>query len=181
MHKYEAEYQVTCGEQLQEGRLSLVAPSLMVASALFMELLAELYPGKEVCGLKCTESLFLRRVLLVDDDDALCSLLAQNLREQSYYPTVAQDGREALDKLSKQEFDLVITDIRMPGITGVTLLKSLRAEKNLQIPVIALTGFAEEAADEKYRFNAIISKPIRGSEFIEKLRDFAARYTVSLV
>jgi len=76
--------------------------------------------------------------LIVDDDYALWEQLQQILTRQRYIVETATDGEEALDKLSETPFDLIILDIMMPKIDGLTALKEMRRE-GIDAPVLMLT------------------------------------------
>jgi len=78
------------------------------------------------------------RILIVDDDYALREQLQQILTRQRYIVETATDGEEALDKLSETPFDLIILDIMMPKIDGLTALKEMRRE-GIDAPVLMLT------------------------------------------
>ena len=72
------------------------------------------------------------RILVVDDESMMTDLLRRYLVESGYVVSVADDGREALEKLRAQEYDLLITDLRMPNLDGLQLLK---AAKDLYPPL----------------------------------------------
>jgi DNA-binding NtrC family response regulator len=80
-----------------------------------------------------------KKVLVVDDEKGIRFLLSEVLHNQGFEVTLAKDGQESLDKLEKGHFDLVVTDINMPKLDGVAMLKSMkrtgRSEK-----VIIMTG-----------------------------------------
>ena len=77
------------------------------------------------------------KILLVDDDADLVSLLTDNLQLEGFSPTPAYSGEDALLKLSRENFDLVILDVMMPGMKGTDMLAKLREWSH--IPVIMLT------------------------------------------
>ncbi|MFD3261126.1 response regulator [Paenibacillus lentus] len=82
---------------------------------------------------------------------------------------VAENGLQALNMLHEREYDLLITDIRMPLMTGIKLLETLREEKN-EVAAILLTGFAEfEYAQQGLRLGAVdyLLKPVQQSELIQ--------------
>ena len=87
------------------------------------------------------------RILIIEDDEEMRSLLKDFLADEGYEADSAHNGSEALLKLAKDPFDLVITDIRMPGLTGFDILSAI---KNLELgmPVIVITAFGGE---EVYR------------------------------
>jgi len=102
------------------------------------------------------------RILLVDDEQALLRVLARTLTTAGFEVDVAGDGREAIDALEAKEFDLVISDITMPRMDGIELLRAVRAQ-NPDIPVVLMTASPlVESAMEAVEFGATryLSKPI---------------------
>ena len=81
-------------------------------------------------------------ILLVDDDVMVGKSIAQWLSLTGFVPTVATSASEALARLAQQDIDLVLTDVRMPGQDGLSLLKTIR-ELRPAIPVILLTGHGD--------------------------------------
>jgi eukaryotic-like serine/threonine-protein kinase len=79
------------------------------------------------------------RVLLVDDDPALLRAYARQLRQSGWTVDEAGEGREALARLGGTKFDVIVTDIDMPALSGVELLRILRA-RNDRTPVVLMTG-----------------------------------------
>ena len=79
------------------------------------------------------------RVLIVDDNVALLGAWAETLRDAGYDVVTAVDGREALNRLVAAEFDAVLSDILMPGLDGLQLLRAVR-EHDLDVPVVLVTG-----------------------------------------
>ena len=102
------------------------------------------------------------RLLLVDDDEAACTLLAEVLERESYSVVRALSGKEALERVDRDgPFDAVLTDLRMPGSSGLDLLRDLRA-RDANAIVFVLTAFGDAAAaGEAIRAGAhdFISKP----------------------
>jgi DNA-binding NtrC family response regulator len=83
------------------------------------------------------------RVLIVDDEPSLLLTLAANVELEGFEVDTASTGDEALEKFAAQPFDIVLTDIRMPGMNGVELFRRVRAlDPNL--PVVLMTGYAIE-------------------------------------
>jgi DNA-binding NtrC family response regulator len=87
------------------------------------------------------------RVLIIEDDEEMRSLLEDFLKDEGYESDSANSGSEAFGKLAREPFDLVITDIRMPGLTGLDILSAVKKFR-LEIPVIVITAFGGE---EVYR------------------------------
>ncbi len=82
-----------------------------------------------------------KKILIVDDDEILLAMLIETLDSLGYQAQGAKNGEEALKKIDSGEFDLVITDIRMPKMDGISFLKTLK-EKKPKLPVIMITGFS---------------------------------------
>ncbi|EKQ68035.1 signal transduction histidine kinase [Leptolyngbyaceae cyanobacterium JSC-12] len=81
------------------------------------------------------------RLLIVDDDDTVCTYLTRQLRQFSQTIAIANDGQAAIDLIHAQPFDLVLLDILMPGINGFQVLESLKSHAILpQTPVIVISG-----------------------------------------
>src|ERR1700722_8216847 len=80
-----------------------------------------------------------KSVLIVDDGPAVARALRRVLEASGYTVSVASGGQLAVEAISKTAFDVVISDIQMPGMTGVELLRSIRAQ-DLDVPVILMTG-----------------------------------------
>lgn len=89
-------------------------------------------------------------ILLVDDDLLVLQSLARLLEEHGYRVERARNGFEALDKARSQDFDLVISDIRMPGMDGIEVIQKLREihreRQHREIPEILITGYSDENA-----------------------------------
>lgn len=99
-------------------------------------------------------------VLFVDDDKELRELLHEVISHLGYTSVTAVDGVDALEKLEEREFDIVITDINMPRMNGVGLIKRLAADFS-EIDVIAITGY-----QTRYNYTDIIA--LGASDFIAK-------------
>jgi CheY-like chemotaxis protein len=83
------------------------------------------------------------RVLLAEDDDALRAELSRVLADDGAIVAEARDGLEAADRLANDgPFDAIVTDVRMPGKTGLEVLRELRA-KGVRTPAIVMTGFGD--------------------------------------
>ncbi|WP_456384485.1 sigma-54-dependent transcriptional regulator [Desulfolithobacter sp.] len=80
-------------------------------------------------------------ILIVDDERSMREFLGILLKKEGYNTTTAADGKTALELARKQNFDLVVSDIRMPQMSGLELLAALKEEKN-DLPVIMITAFA---------------------------------------
>jgi excisionase family DNA binding protein len=85
------------------------------------------------------------RVLVVDDEASIRDLLAKTLALAEYDVELAPDGRTALERLRIIPYDLLITDLKMPGIDGLAVIREARRLK-ADIPVIIITGYSTEAS-----------------------------------
>jgi excisionase family DNA binding protein len=85
------------------------------------------------------------RILVVDDEAAIRDLLSKTLALAEYDVDLAPDGRTAIERLRIIPYDLLITDLKMPGIDGLTVVREARRLK-ADIPVIIITGFSTEAS-----------------------------------
>jgi CheY-like chemotaxis protein len=85
------------------------------------------------------------RVLVVDDEANIRDLLSKTLALAEYDVDLAPDGRTALERLRIIPYDLLITDLKMPGVDGLAVIREARRLK-ADIPVIIITGFSSEAS-----------------------------------
>lgn len=109
-----------------------------------------------------------KRILVIEDDAEMRSLLKDFIEGEEFEVNTAYDGSEAFRKLAKENFDLIITDIRMPGLSGLDILPGLK-KLQPQSLIIVITAFGSE---EVYRrvlgrgADAYLEKPIH----LEELR-----------
>ena len=101
------------------------------------------------------------RVLIVEDEEKVRVLLNDAFRAQGHEVTEATTGAEALDRLDKGEFDLMVCDLGLPELSGLHVARWVK-EFRPDLPVIIATGFSEMIADEDYqkaRIDQVIPKP----------------------
>jgi two-component system alkaline phosphatase synthesis response regulator PhoP len=85
-------------------------------------------------------------VLVVEDEPHIRDLVGLHLELEGWTPELVGDGHVALDRLRARPFDLVILDIMLPGLDGLTVLKALRRDsRNMDVPVLLLTARREES------------------------------------
>jgi DNA-binding response OmpR family regulator len=117
-----------------------------------------------------------KTVLYADDEPRFRKLVKDYLTKEGFVVTDAKDGKEALDALAYQSFDLVILDVMMPVYDGWTVLREIR--KNLTIPVIMLTARDEES-DELFGFelgaDEYISKPFSPKILVARIQSLLKR------
>ena len=85
------------------------------------------------------------RVLVVDDEASIRDLLAKTLALAEYDVNVAPDGRSALERIRLYPYDLLIADLKMPGMDGLTVIREAKRYK-ADLPVIIITGFSTESS-----------------------------------
>jgi len=85
------------------------------------------------------------RVLVVDDEASIRDLLSKTLALAEYDVDLAPDGRTALERLRIIPYDLLITDLKMPGVDGMAVIREARRLK-ADLPVIIITGYSTEAS-----------------------------------
>lgn len=127
-------------------------------------------------------------VLLVDDDAALRRSSARILVAEGFQVVQAEDGEQALRLLAAAEFDVVVSDVMMPGTTGLELLQGIR-RRDSELPVILMTGVPSmDAALEAKRDGALhyLTKPVDGDRLVaavtraERLRRLAIAKRIAM-
>jgi two-component system, OmpR family, response regulator len=111
------------------------------------------------------------RILLVDDEQSVQTLLSYPLRKDGYHVTSALDGREALERFEEGRFDLVILDLMLPKLDGVEVCRQLR--RHSQVPIIMLTAKGSETdkvAGLEVGADDYITKPFSMREFRSRVK-----------
>jgi CheY-like chemotaxis protein len=104
----------------------------------------------------------LRKVLVVDDDPVVGSSFHRVLSNKGYAVITAHNAAEALEQMRREEVDLVITDIKMPGMDGLQLAETVKARRPWT-PVVIITGYGSEADEERAMaagVSAFLHKPL---------------------
>ncbi len=114
-------------------------------------------------------------ILIIDDDKLTINTLLHLLENMDHKVTLARDGEDAISKITAEEFDLIISDIMMPGISGLSLVNVLRSIHLCTSPIIMMSTLSNkpllEAALEAGA-NDFIQKPFTADEIEEKLEVF---------
>ena len=114
------------------------------------------------------------RILLVDDEHAIQTLLSYPLRKDGYDVVQATDGRAALDRFSEGIYDLVVLDLMLPKLDGLEVCRRIRARST--VPIIMLTARAEE-------IDKVVGLEIGADDYITKpfsMREFRSRVKAAL-
>jgi two-component system response regulator HydG len=121
----------------------------------------------------------MKKILIIDDDSYMCNLLVKYLARNGYETEGSLKGKEGVDKIMKNDFDLVLSDLRLPDIDGMEVLK-LAKEKNEHIQVIIMTAYAEiSSAVKAIKAGAFdyVTKPIRQEEILKTIEKSLSRKT----
>ena len=113
-----------------------------------------------------------KTILIIEDDPDVLSTVVKQLEYLGYDVLTASDGMEGMKKLDEGGYDLVITDIVMPFISGVGVVTALK-EKMPNVPVIAITGYGKEpeSAVMEKKADIVLAKPVK----IAVLKDTIAK------
>ena len=99
------------------------------------------------------------RILLVEDDPRVRSATVDALEDLDYEPVACGSGAEAIDTFKRQEFDLVITDVIMPEMTGPELIRHLKATHDREFSVLFVTGYVGDGESDDLRSHELLRKP----------------------
>ncbi len=116
--------------------------------------------------------------ILIADDNALNRQVFQNIIGQVYEYDLAENGFEVIQKIRKNHYDLVLLDIQMPRLDGIHTLKNIKQEKLTEVPIVAVSAFAE-IQDREYflsaGFDEFLSKPIKPKQLLETLHHLMSK------
>jgi len=110
-----------------------------------------------------------RRVLVVDDDSVVGDSINRVLTEKGFQVREAMSGKEALEELDHQSYDMVFTDIRMPGMDGLDMTSRVK-KSHPDVPVSIITGFGTEASERQARdlgVSGFLRKPLSPEMIVE--------------
>ncbi len=117
-----------------------------------------------------------KKILIVEDDETMLKVLSDKLKLEGFAVTEARDGIEGFDKALEERPDLILLDIILPKMDGLTMFKKLRADKRWKnAPVIILTVLseAEKVAEalENGAFTYLVKLDIQIEDVVKKVRD----------
>ena len=118
-----------------------------------------------------------KHILVIEDEELITKSLLKLLDSGGYKATIARNGREALQRVKELEFDLIISDVRMPEMDGIETIKQIRvylkrSNKKL-IPEILITGYADIDKYQKamdLKVSDYLYKPFDNTEFLRLVR-----------
>ena len=119
-------------------------------------------------------------VLVVDDEDDFRETLVNRLKKRNLRVSGAESGPKALDLMDQRDFDVVVLDVKMPGLDGIETLREIKKKKPLT-EVVLLTGHASvESGIEGMKLGAFdyVMKPVNINELLDKMRQAYERKVI---
>jgi CheY-like chemotaxis protein len=118
--------------------------------------------GLEVLGV-------MQNLLIIDDEDIIINLLHDYFSHLDYSVATAKNGSEGIDLFNTNpNFDLVLTDINMPGIDGNAVAKSIRLSQRQKVPIVGMSGFNDKTDGELFDF--MIAKPFNLNDLMALIK-----------
>ena len=119
----------------------------------------------------------IKKILIIDDDNLVRKTIRKALENEGYRVSLAKNASDAIEKVKEAEFDLIISDIRMPGKDGVVAVREIRQfsdEKGCKdIPIIFITGYAEMGLELKAEeLGEIVLKPFDLDHLLVTIREY---------
>lgn len=111
------------------------------------------------------------QILIVEDDEAMREFLCQAISRSGYYVEAVPDGAEALRRVEESQFDLLLTDIRMPGLDGIELARQAR-RRYPGLHVLLVTAYVQDALGAPDLEGAgiqVLSKPFNLNELLDRV------------
>jgi CheY-like chemotaxis protein len=118
------------------------------------------------------------KILVVDDSDDTREMMAKLLELESFTVVTAEDGCAGLDAAASERPDLIITDINMPNLNGIEMIRMLRKQPEFgRVPILAITAYGSSVADEAIEAGAdrATTKPIEFETLIDGIKQLLGR------
>ncbi|GAA0484054.1 two-component system response regulator PhoP [Salinibacillus aidingensis] len=112
-----------------------------------------------------------KRILIVDDEESIVTLLKYNIEQAGFEAEAVYDGEEALNAADKEDFDLIILDLMLPKLDGMEVCRTLR-QRGLEVPILMLTAKDEE-------FDRVLGLEIGADDYLTK--PFSPREVVARI
>lgn len=106
-------------------------------------------------------------ILVIDDEKGILSVIREILTKCGHRVEIAQNGYEGIQKFDDDSFDIVITDMRMPGLDGEGVVKHIRKSQNKSIPVIGISGTPWLLQNNG--FDLVLPKPFQLKDLIDSV------------
>ena len=118
-----------------------------------------------------------KRILIIEDEQIITKSLQRLLKKEGYAVEISNSGAAALEKIKTEEFNLVVSDIRMPDMDGIETIKAIRKslieQAKPSVPEILITGYADESKYQEaleLKVADYIYKPFDIKDFLEAVR-----------
>ena len=113
----------------------------------------------------------MKKILLVDDESDVREILADILQDMDFTVTECESVESAIKEFDYNDFDIVISDIRMPDESGIDLARKIR-ERNKNIPIVFVSGYNDATPDElrELKVSTVVQKPYKQSDIAEALK-----------
>ena len=114
-----------------------------------------------------------KKILVVDDSDDTRDMMAKLLELEAFNVVTAEDGRAGLSAAEMEQPDLIITDINMPNLNGIEMIKRIREEGGLgEVPIIVMSAYGRRMIDDALEAGAdgFVEKPIDFDKFLTAIR-----------
>ncbi len=112
------------------------------------------------------------KILIVDDESMICDLLKRSLEMEGFETDTAENGLVGLQKCTDDSFDLVVSDILMPEMDGITMMEKIKVA-HPDMPIILITGYAKQYTARKATESGatdFLTKPFRNAEIMRSVR-----------
>lgn len=123
------------------------------------------------------EKLLRKNILVIDDEGLITKTLCDLLKRAGFYADSSESGTDAVDKTKDSDFDLIISDIKMPDMDGIQAVRRIkdiaRAKNRPEPPVIFITGYPEaEITKEAHELGEVLLKPFDTKEFLNRVAKY---------
>ena len=118
-----------------------------------------------------------KKILVIDDEELITKSLLKFLSKEGYAVTIAKSGKEAIEKVKDIDFDLIISDVRMPDMDGIETIQQIRADleksNKKPVPEVLITGYAD--VDKYQKANELevadyLYKPFDNNDFLRIIK-----------
>jgi two-component system cell cycle response regulator DivK len=121
-----------------------------------------------------------KKVLIAEDSSVIQNLTKKILQIQNYDISSAKNGNQVMEMVQKEDYDIILMDINMPGLDGMECSRRIRQmddPKKKDVPIVAITGNAKNYSDEDFSqagINQYIQKPLNFDEVVGAVRKFTS-------
>jgi len=122
----------------------------------------------------------MHNLLIIDDEEIIINLLHDYFSQLGYSVVTAKDGSEGIDLFNASpNFEIVITDINMPGIDGNAVAKSIRLSQRTKVPIVGMSGYNDKIEGELFDF--MLAKPFNLKELMALIKTIESKNEAYLI